>query len=59
MTNPEIDRRVYELAKDYLLGIPGINQTLIEKYQNLPSFSPKPESKNELYKRLLCFSPEC
>jgi hypothetical protein len=52
---PEIDRKAYELAKDYLssLKIMGVTQALVEKYQNLSSLRPKPTSKNELYQRIL------
>jgi hypothetical protein len=51
----EIDRKSYELAKDYLpnLKMPGVTEKLIEKYQNLPSFRPRPTSKEQLYQRLL------
>ena len=52
---PEIDRKAYELAKSYLpsLEIPGVTQTLIEKYLNPLSLNPKPTSKEELYCRIL------
>lgn len=52
-TNHEMDRKAYELARDYLMRIPGVTEIIIEKYQNLPSFRPKPASKNEIYRRLL------
>ncbi|OPY49887.1 MAG: hypothetical protein A4E49_02969 [Methanosaeta sp. PtaU1.Bin112] len=50
---PEIDRKAYELAREFLLNIPGVTEIIIEKYQNLPSFRPKPSTKNELYRDLL------
>jgi hypothetical protein len=52
-TTPEIDRKAYELARDFLLTIPGVTEIIIEKYQNLSSFRPKPSTKNELYRHLL------
>lgn len=53
--NHEIDLKAYKLAKNYLpdLGIPGVTQIIIEKYQNEPSNMRKPASKEELYKHLL------
>jgi len=53
--NHEIDLKAYELAKNYLpdLGIPGVTHMIIEKYQNEPSNTHKPASKEELYKHLL------
>ncbi|MFZ2470707.1 MAG: hypothetical protein WAW52_02070 [Methanothrix sp.] len=58
--DPEIDRRVYELAKGYLpsLGIPGVTQTLIEKYLDPLSVNSKPASKEELYRRILWSAQE-
>ncbi len=57
---PEIDRQAYELAKGYLpsLGIPGVTQTLIEKYLDPLSINPKPTSKEELYRRILWSAQE-
>lgn len=52
-TTPEMDRKAYELARGYLLTIPGVTEIIVEKYQNLPSSRPKPSSKNDLYHRLL------
>lgn len=51
----EIDSMAYELAKNYLpsLGIPGVTRELIEKYQKEASNTPKPSSKEELYRHLL------
>jgi hypothetical protein len=34
---PEIDRRIYELAREYLSKIPGVTQEFIEKHLN-PGF---------------------
>lgn len=53
--NPKVDRKAYELAKDYLpnLHIAGVTRELIEKYQKLSSNRSKPSSKEELYQRLL------
>lgn len=59
MTGPkviaEIDRQAYELAKGYLpcQSIEGVTPTLIEKYLDPLSLNPKPNSKEELYQRLL------
>ena len=52
---PEIDRKVFELAKGYLpsLKITGVTENLIEKYLNPLSFNPKPTTKEELYRRIL------
>ena len=52
-TTPDRDRNAYELARGYLLTIPGVTEIIVEKYQNLPSSRPKPASKNEIYRRLL------
>jgi hypothetical protein len=54
-TTLEVDRLVYELARDYLpsLKIPGVTRELIEKYLNPLSLHAKPASKEELYYRLL------
>jgi hypothetical protein len=51
----QIDRKAYELAKAYLpsLNIPGVTTSLIEKYLDPLSLSPKPTTKNELYYRVL------
>jgi hypothetical protein len=46
---PEIDRKAYELAKNYLfnLEIPELTQTLIEKYLNPLSLNPRlPQRRN-------------
>lgn len=51
----QIDRKAYELAKAYLpsLNIAGVTTSLIEKYLDPLSLSPKPTTKNELYYRIL------
>lgn len=51
----ETDRKAYELAKTYLpsLNIPNITTSLVEKYLDPLSFSPKPTTKNQLYHRIL------
>jgi hypothetical protein len=51
----DIDREAYELAKAYLpsLNITRVTMTLVEKYLNPLSLSPKPTTKNELYQRIL------
>jgi len=48
----KIDKKAYQLAKDYLpsLGIPGVTANLIEKYLNP---EPRPITKEEIYKRIL------
>ena len=53
--SPEIDRKAYKLAKEYLpsLKISGVTGELIEKYQKEASSTPKPSSKEELYRHLL------
>ena len=52
---PEIDRQVYELAKNYLpsLRIEGVTPSLIEKYLNPFYLNPRPISKEGLYRRIL------
>ena len=52
---PEIDRQVYELAKNYLpsLRIEGVTPSLIEKYLNLFNLKQRPTSKEELYRHIL------
>lgn len=57
---PEIDHKAYELAKNYLpsLKIPGVTQTLIEKYLNPLTLNSKPTSKEELYRRILWSAQE-
>jgi hypothetical protein len=51
----DIDREAYKLAKAYLpsLNIARVTTTLVEKYLNPLSLSPKPTTKNELYQRIL------
>ena len=51
----EIDRKAYELAKAYLpsLNIPNVITSLVEKYLDPLSLSPKPTTKNQLYHRIL------
>lgn len=55
MKQAQIDRKAYQLAKAYLpsLNIKGVTARLIEKYLNPHSLSPKPITKNELYRRIL------
>jgi hypothetical protein len=50
-----IDRQAYDLAKNYLpnLQITGVTITLIEKYLNPLTINPKPNSKQDIYKRML------
>jgi hypothetical protein len=52
---PEIDRRVYELAKNYLpsLRIEGVTPSLIEKYLNPFNLNQRPTSKEGLYRHIL------
>ena len=52
---PEIDKKAYELAKGYLpsLKIKAVTHTLVEKYLNPASLSPRPASKQGLYQRVL------
>ena len=52
---PEIDRQVYELAKNYLpsLRIEGVTPSLIEKYLNPVYLNPRPISKEGLYRSIL------
>ena len=51
----QVDRKSYELAKKYLprLNIPGVTISLVEKYLDPLSLSPKPTTKKELYYRFL------
>lgn len=50
-----IDKRIYNLAKDYLPSrkITGITPVLIEKYLNPLSLNPKPTTKEAIYQRIL------
>jgi len=50
-----IDKKAYQLAKNYLpsQGIHGVSLSLIEKYLNPFTLSPKPTSKEEIYQRIL------
>ena len=51
----DIDREAYQLAKGYLpgLNIPGVTTSLIQEYLNPVSLGVKPTTKNELYQRIL------
>lgn len=51
----QIDRKAYELAKNYLpsLNIYGVTAGLIDKYLNPLSINPKPTSKQGIYQRIL------
>jgi hypothetical protein len=53
--NALIDKKAYQLAKDYLLGrnIEGVTASLIEKYLNPLTLNPKPTSKVGIYQRIL------
>ena len=53
--NELVDRKIYQLAKEYLPSkcIPGVTSALIEKYLNPLSLNPKPTSKDVIYQRLL------
>lgn len=55
MTQAEMDRRVYDLAWEFLpgLGVSGVNRTLIEKYLNSGTLAPKPNSIPGIYARML------
>jgi len=48
-----IDKRIYHLAKDYLLSrkITGVTAVLVEKYLNPLSY--KPTTKEAIYQRIL------
>jgi len=50
-----IDKKVYQLAKDYLpsRNIDGVTADLIEKYLNPLTLNPKPSSKEGIYQRIL------
>jgi hypothetical protein len=50
-----IDKKAYQLAKDYFPAqdIKGVTASLIEKYLNPLTLSPKPTSKNGIYQRIL------
>ena len=55
----EIDRKAYELAKSYIPSkVEGVTREIIEKYQNEPGSTPRPASKNELYRYLLYSAQE-
>ena len=53
--NALIDKKAYQLAKDYLpsRSIEGVTADLIEKYLNPLTLNPKPTSKEGIYKRIL------
>ena len=53
--NALIDKKAYQLAKDYLpsQGITCVTATLIEKYLNPLTLNPKPTSKEGIYQRIL------
>jgi hypothetical protein len=53
--NALIDKKAYQLAKDYLpsSGIEGVTPSLIEKYLNPLTLNAKPTSKEGIYKRIL------
>ena len=53
--NALIDRKAYQLAKDYLpaQSIEGVTASLIEKYLNPLTLKPKPTSKEGIYQRIL------
>jgi hypothetical protein len=53
--NALIDKKAYQLAKDYLptQGIEGVTAGLIEKYLNPLTLDPKPTSKEGIYQRIL------
>jgi hypothetical protein len=53
--NALIDKKAYQLAKDYLpsRNIEGVTVELIEKYLNPLTLEPKPTSKEGLYQRIL------
>jgi hypothetical protein len=53
--NADIDRKVYQLAKEYLpsRNIPGVTEALIERYLNPLFLNPKPTSKAGIYQRVL------
>jgi hypothetical protein len=54
-TNVLVDKKVYQLAKEYLpsKNITGVTSALIEKCLNPLSLSPKPASKEAIYQRIL------
>jgi hypothetical protein len=49
--NGIIDKKVYQLAKEYLpsKNISGVTPALIEKYLSPLSLNPKPTSKEAIY----------
>lgn len=53
--NEAIDKKVYQLAKEYLpkRNITGVTAALVEKYLNPLSLNPKPTSKEAIYQRIL------
>jgi hypothetical protein len=53
--NALVDKKSYQLAKDYLPGrnIGGVTASLIEKYLNPLTLNPKPTSKEGIYQRIL------
>lgn len=55
MTQAQIDRRVYDLAWEFLLnlGVNGVTRSLIEKYLNPGTLAPKPVTIPGIYERML------
>lgn len=55
MNQSEIDRRIYEIAKEYLmqLDIPKLTPELLEKYLHQAEVKPRPDSISQIYQRLL------
>ena len=50
MTQADRDRRAYALAKEYILGLPGVTAELLAHYQTPP---PRPMDLAQIYRRLL------
>lgn len=55
MTESERDKKVYELAKEYLVGlnIERVTSSLIDKYLGLTDTKPRPDSIAEIYMSIL------
>jgi hypothetical protein len=51
----QVDKKAYQLAKDYLpnLNIQGVTANLVERYLNPLTLNPKPTSKEGIYQRIL------
>jgi hypothetical protein len=55
MSQQEVDRSAYALAKDFLLrtGVEGVTPDLLEKYLHRSATTPRPHTLAGIYERIL------